>query len=405
MHTDIYYPILFWVFAGTTVLPALALVFVKDIVRCAFLLMLSFSALAAIFLLLGAEFLAFTQILIYVGGILILILFGVMLTNREPILVRRAKTVGLVVPGALCAGLVLAGLVYVICTVGWNTKAGNEKRVYLLSRDSRDAGDPEAKPADPHSLDGWVEEEDGGRAIVVRDKEERILARFAREKGTKDDEDEDRKYVARDLVRLALVELARETLPGGEPGAEAVARDERGNEKRRALWGRIEGEIGAKLVLVARAGKSPVATFEKKTRVLEVRTVRALLGEEAELPKSLGGEPADEVELALYENAANRSEVIAIEAIADEDRPVHAYSAAPGARLALAARRVDEVVGSVGPALDETPVAIGKALMTDFILPFEVASVLLLAALVGATMIARRGGVEGAQKGGVEGAR
>ena len=42
---------------------------------------------------------------------------------------------------------------------------------------------------------------------------------------------------------------------------------------------------------------------------------------------------------------------------------------------------------------DETPVAIGKALMTDFILPFEVASVLLLAALVGAAMIARRGGV------------
>jgi NADH-quinone oxidoreductase subunit J len=56
---------------------------------------------------------------------------------------------------------------------------------------------------------------------------------------------------------------------------------------------------------------------------------------------------------------------------------------------------IEERVESIGPALDETPVAIGKALMSDFLLPFEVASILLLAALIGATIVARRGGVEG----------
>ena len=56
----------------------------RSIVRSAFSLMATFSGVAGLFLLLGADFLAMAQILIYVGGILALILFGVMLTPPDP---------------------------------------------------------------------------------------------------------------------------------------------------------------------------------------------------------------------------------------------------------------------------------------------------------------------------------
>lgn len=54
----------------------------QNIVRSAFALLLTFSGVAGIYVFLGADFLAGAQLLIYVGGILVLLLFAVMLTNR-----------------------------------------------------------------------------------------------------------------------------------------------------------------------------------------------------------------------------------------------------------------------------------------------------------------------------------
>ncbi len=45
-------------------------------------MLLTFFGVAGIYVLLGADFLAVVQIMVYVGGILILLLFGVMLTNK-----------------------------------------------------------------------------------------------------------------------------------------------------------------------------------------------------------------------------------------------------------------------------------------------------------------------------------
>lgn len=55
----------------------------RSVVRSAFSLMATFSGIAGFFLLLGHDFLAMAQILIYVGGILALLLFGVMLTPPD----------------------------------------------------------------------------------------------------------------------------------------------------------------------------------------------------------------------------------------------------------------------------------------------------------------------------------
>ena len=74
--------IVFYLFAATAVISASLILFTKNILYAAFLLLATFLCVAAIYVFAGADFLAITQILIYVGGILVLILFGVFLTTQ-----------------------------------------------------------------------------------------------------------------------------------------------------------------------------------------------------------------------------------------------------------------------------------------------------------------------------------
>ena len=62
---------------------ALGVLFSNNIVRMAFYLVLSLGAVAGLFFLAGAEFLGAMQLMIYVGGTLVLLVFGVMLTSRS----------------------------------------------------------------------------------------------------------------------------------------------------------------------------------------------------------------------------------------------------------------------------------------------------------------------------------
>ena len=74
--------IIFIIFAVITVGSASLVVFSKKIIYAAFSLMLSFFGVAALYVFLNADFLAAVQVIIYVGGILVLILFGVLLTVK-----------------------------------------------------------------------------------------------------------------------------------------------------------------------------------------------------------------------------------------------------------------------------------------------------------------------------------
>lgn len=76
------FDIFFYAFAVITVGSACVVVFSRNIIHSAFALLFTFFGVAGIYVLLHADFLAVTQILIYVGGILVLMLFGVMLTNQ-----------------------------------------------------------------------------------------------------------------------------------------------------------------------------------------------------------------------------------------------------------------------------------------------------------------------------------
>jgi len=72
----------FWVFAIVTIVSGAVVVFARSLIYSAFALLFTFFGVAGLYVLLGADFLAATQLLVYVGGILVLLLFGVMLTHR-----------------------------------------------------------------------------------------------------------------------------------------------------------------------------------------------------------------------------------------------------------------------------------------------------------------------------------
>lgn len=97
----------FWCLAALVVLSATIAAFARSIVNAAYALFFSLLGIAGVYALLGADFLAVTQVVIYVGGILVLLLFGILLTNRslEALLQskRRSEWIALLVGSGILA--------------------------------------------------------------------------------------------------------------------------------------------------------------------------------------------------------------------------------------------------------------------------------------------------------------
>jgi len=74
--------VVFWALASLTVASAAVVVLSRTLIYSAFALLFTFFGVAGLYVMLGADFLAAVQLLVYVGGILVLLLFGVMLTHR-----------------------------------------------------------------------------------------------------------------------------------------------------------------------------------------------------------------------------------------------------------------------------------------------------------------------------------
>jgi NADH:ubiquinone oxidoreductase subunit 6 (subunit J) len=97
--------IMFYVFALMAAASALTLVVSRNIVRTAVCLLFTLMGVAGLYFLLHAEFLAAVQLVVYAGGTLILIIFGVMLTSKSPFSRFDPKAGEVVV--ALSVGMVL----------------------------------------------------------------------------------------------------------------------------------------------------------------------------------------------------------------------------------------------------------------------------------------------------------
>lgn len=71
---------LFWFFIAATVVSAFFLAFSKNIVHSAYAFLAVLLGVACLYVFAGAEFVAVTQLMVYIGGVLVLVVFGVMLT-------------------------------------------------------------------------------------------------------------------------------------------------------------------------------------------------------------------------------------------------------------------------------------------------------------------------------------
>src|SRR5438128_8766522 len=82
-------PFLFWVIAVATAICAIMVVATHNIVRAATWLLFTLAGVSGIFFLIGADFVGSTQLLVYVGGTLVLVVFGVMLTAQGPFITMK----------------------------------------------------------------------------------------------------------------------------------------------------------------------------------------------------------------------------------------------------------------------------------------------------------------------------
>jgi len=108
----------FWIFAATAMGGAVAVVVSQNVVRMAFWLILSLGATAGLFFSLDADFVGSAQLLIYVGGTLVLLIFGVMLTASGPFVSIKSNP-GDLVKSALAGGALLSLILYSACQVDW----------------------------------------------------------------------------------------------------------------------------------------------------------------------------------------------------------------------------------------------------------------------------------------------
>lgn len=89
--------LLFYFFMTLAAAGAVAILLSKNVFKSALYLLISLLAVAALYAMAFAEFLAVTQILIYAGGVLVIIIFGIMLTTKisgHPLVVSNTHYLG-----------------------------------------------------------------------------------------------------------------------------------------------------------------------------------------------------------------------------------------------------------------------------------------------------------------------
>ncbi len=105
--------IVFAIIAVVTIAAGVAAMSLRNLVHCALALTVAFAGLAAAYLQLGAQFVGFTQVLVYVGAVAILIVFAILLTRGAEPPQQSVLSSGWLT-GIVVAVVVLAVLVYAI---------------------------------------------------------------------------------------------------------------------------------------------------------------------------------------------------------------------------------------------------------------------------------------------------
>ncbi len=112
----------FWIITAIVLISASVAALSRSIVQAAFALFFTLLSMAGYYILLGSGFLAITQVIIYVGGILVLLMFGILLTNR-PLQQDKHQSPWIYALGAILGLLLLALTETIIVSIPWGTAA------------------------------------------------------------------------------------------------------------------------------------------------------------------------------------------------------------------------------------------------------------------------------------------
>jgi len=110
--------VVFYLVVVVTIGSAMMVAFSRNIIYSAFSLLGTFAGVAGIYIFLGADFVAAVQLLIYVGGILVLVLFAVMLTHRITDVEITNRAAGRI-PALIVVGVLVYLLVQTVRETPW----------------------------------------------------------------------------------------------------------------------------------------------------------------------------------------------------------------------------------------------------------------------------------------------
>tara|TARA_B100000427_G_C15294809_1_gene501351 strand:- start:92 stop:586 length:495 start_codon:yes stop_codon:yes gene_type:complete len=110
--------LIFWFIAILTIVSGSIVVLSNNLIYSAVSLLFTLLGIAGLYVFLWADFIAITQILIYVGGILVLIIFGIMLTHRITDVTLSQSSNQQILGGGIVL-VIFLGLSYMILNTPW----------------------------------------------------------------------------------------------------------------------------------------------------------------------------------------------------------------------------------------------------------------------------------------------
>ena len=111
--------LLFIILSTVMIGAAILVVTLRDIIRCGLAMMVSFAALAGLYVLIGAPLVAAAQVLVYIGAISVLILFAIMLTQTKAGPARLVFQTQ-AVPAAIAAAVLALLIALTVGATNWN---------------------------------------------------------------------------------------------------------------------------------------------------------------------------------------------------------------------------------------------------------------------------------------------
>ena len=117
--------LVFWIVVGVTIISAVMVVQSKQLLYSAIALLFTFVGVAGLYIFLWADFIAAVQVIVYVGGILVLIVFGIMLTNKITSVNISHTSVQRGIGATVVLGI-LAGIGFMIINTPWYQVAATE---------------------------------------------------------------------------------------------------------------------------------------------------------------------------------------------------------------------------------------------------------------------------------------